>query len=93
LQYLESWSGVGDDIFGTTQKSIDLCLEQGLNLFFYDADGLGAGVRGDARVVNELNATKGLKEIQANPFRGSGAVHDPDKEMVEARKNIDFSQT
>ena len=90
LQYLDTWSGIGDDIFGTTQKAIDICLEQKLNLFFYDADGLGAGVRGDARVINEQNSEKGIDEIQADPFRGSGAVHNPELEMVEARKNIDF---
>ena len=49
-------------------------------------DGLGAGVRGDARVINELNKAKGIPEIEANPFSGSGAVHNPEQEMVEARK-------
>ena len=53
LQYLESWSGKGDDIFGTTQKTVDICIQDNYNLFYYDADGLGAGVRGDARVINE----------------------------------------
>ncbi|EJO34421.1 hypothetical protein ACINWCA157_0621 [Acinetobacter radioresistens WC-A-157] len=90
LQYLDTWSGVGDDIFGSTQKSIDACQDLKLNMFFYDADGLGAGVRGDARVINELNKAKGIPEIEANPFQGSGAVHNPEQEMVEARKNVDF---
>ncbi len=90
LQYLDTWSGVGDDIFGTTQKAIDACLDLKLNLFFYDADGLGAGVCGDARVINEQNQVRGMSEIEANPFRGSGAVHNPEQEMVEARKNVDF---
>lgn len=90
LKFINTWSGVGDDIFGTTQKAIDHCLDQKLNLFLYDADGLGAGVRGDARVINELNETKGIQPIQANPFRGSGAVHNPDHEMVEGRTNKDF---
>lgn len=90
LQYLETWSGVGDDIFGTTQKAIDISIERNLNQFLYDADGLGAGVRGDARVINEQNEAKGIKLIQADPFRGSGAVFEPDEEMVEARKNVDF---
>jgi phage terminase large subunit len=90
LQYLDTWSGIGDDIFGTTQKAIDACLDLRLNSFYYDADGLGAGVRGDARVINEQNRSKGIPEIEANPFRGSGAVHNPEQEMVEARKNVDF---
>ncbi|RKG37584.1 terminase [Acinetobacter sp. WCHAc060007] len=90
LQFLDTWSGKGDDIFGTTQKTIDLCLDMRLDHFLYDADGLGAGVRGDARVINELNEAKGIQPIQANPFRGSGSVFEPDEEMVEARTNADF---
>lgn len=90
LQYLETWSGKGDDIFGTTQKSMDYCQERGVDTLFYDADGLGAGVRGDSRVINELNIEKGLHEIIVEPFRGSGAVHDPESEMVEKRQNKDF---
>ncbi|RJL71651.1 terminase [Acinetobacter radioresistens] len=90
LQYLESWSGKGDDIFGTTQKAMDICLEKDYGLFYYDADGLGAGVRGDARVINEQQREKGLTEINVEPFRGSGAVHDPEGEMVEKRLNKDF---
>jgi hypothetical protein len=42
LQFLDTWSGKGDDIFGTTQKTIDLCLDMRLDHFLYDADGLGA---------------------------------------------------
>ncbi|QOW46942.1 MULTISPECIES: terminase [Acinetobacter] len=90
LQYLATWSGVGDDIFGTTQKAIDISLERNLDHFLYDADGLGAGCRGDARVINELNQEKGIPKIDVDPFRGSGSVFEPDEEMVEARKNIDF---
>lgn len=90
LQYLDTWSGVGDDIFGTTQKAIDISLERNLDRFLYDADGLGAGVRGDARVINELNHNKGIPNIDVDPFRGSGSVFEPDEEMVEARKNVDF---
>lgn len=90
LNYLDTWSGKGDDIFGTTQKAIDICLDLSIRAFLYDADGLGAGVRGDARVINERNEDQGIAEIQTDPFRGSGSVHEPDEEMVEARKNIDF---
>ena len=57
---------------------------------FYDADGLGAGVRGDARVINEKNREAGQREIIVEPFRGSGAVHDPEGEIVEKRQNKDF---
>ncbi|KAF1021270.1 MAG: hypothetical protein GAK29_03442 [Acinetobacter bereziniae] len=90
MDYLESWSGKGDDIFGTTQRAMDLSIEKSIDTLFYDADGLGAGCRGDSRVINELQREKGLPEVDVQPFRGSGAVHDPDGQMVESRLNKDF---
>ena len=90
LNYLETWSGKGDDIFGTTQKAMDLSLDQSIDTLFYDADGLGAGCRGDARVINEQQREKGLPEVNVDSFRGSGSVHEPDNEMVEGRFNKDF---
>lgn len=90
LNYLDTWSGKGDDIFGTTQKAMDLSIDQSIDTLFYDADGLGAGCRGDARVINELQREKGLPEVNVDSFRGSGSVYEPDDEMVEGRKNQDF---
>ena len=90
LTYLETWSGKGDDIFGTTQKAMDLSIEQSIDPLYYDADGLGAGCRGDARVINELQREKGLPEVTVESFRGSGSVWEPDEQMVEGRLNKDF---
>ena len=90
LDYLDTWSGKGDDIFGTTQKALDISIERSIDTMFYDADGLGAGVRGDSRVINDQQREKGLSEVNVEPFRGSGSVHDPDSEMVESRLNKDF---
>lgn len=90
LEYLESWSGKGDDIFGTTQKTMGLCIDDDYGLLYYDADGLGAGVRGDARVINEQQREIGGVEVNVESFRGSASVHDPEGEMVEKRKNKDF---
>lgn len=90
MKYLDTWSGKGDDIFGTTQKAMDQSVEDSIDTLYYDADGLGAGCRGDARVINEQQREKGLPEVVVESFRGSGAVHDPDGEMVEGRLNKDF---
>ncbi|MDE3320732.1 terminase [Acinetobacter nosocomialis] len=90
MNYLATWSGKGDDIFGTTQKAMDTCIEQNIGTLFYDADGLGAGCRGDARVINEKRRELGLSEVNVESFRGSGSVHDPEGEMVEKRLNKDF---
>lgn len=86
LDFLEEWSGKGSDIFYSVEKTFDFCDELGLREFTYDADGLGAGVRGDARVLNEARS----KRIEAAPFRGSGAVHRPEGEDFKGRKNQDY---
>lgn len=61
-----------------------------IDTLFYDADGLGAGCRGDTRVINEKRRKLGLSEINVEPFRGSGSVYDTDGEMIEKRLNKDF---
>lgn len=78
LEHVEDWSGKGDDIFGTVEKTFDLCDELGLEAFHYDSDGLGVGVRGDARVINERRQAQKLREVEAVAYRGSGEVIDPD---------------
>ena len=90
LDFLESWSGVGSDIFGTSDKAIDICIDKKYESLQYDADGLGAGVRGDARVINERNEVANLRVIPVKPFRGSAAVVNPKGQMVEGRFNEDF---
>jgi phage terminase large subunit len=89
IEELEEWSGKGDDIFGTVQRAFSLCDDSGYTSFKYDADGLGAGVRGDARVINE-GRTAPRKQITVEAFRGSAAVFEPEKEDVKGRKNDDF---
>lgn len=86
VEELAEWSGKGDDIFGTVQRAFSICDDRGYDRFKYDADGLGAGVRGDARVVNETRARK----IEVEAFRGSAGVFNPEGEDVKGRKNQDY---
>jgi phage terminase large subunit len=81
---VRSWSGKGDDIFGSVQNAFAICDEMGLEEFDFDSDGLGAGVRGDARVINERRKAAGIREIRVTPFRGSGEVFKPDKAIPSA---------
>ena len=90
LDFLQSWSGKGGDIYSTVVKTFNICDERNYATFDYDADGLGAGVRGDARVISEARQDAGKSRIYDAPFRGSGPVHDPDGEMVKERKNKDY---
>lgn len=90
LEYLSSWSGKGSHIHATTARAINTCAKHRFPAFDYDADGLGAGVRGDAISINEQRRAAGQPEIAAEPFRGSGAVFDPDGSLVEGRLNKDY---
>lgn len=80
VESVTAWSGKGDDIFGTTKQAFAMCDVLGIDGFDYDADGLGAGVRGDARVLNEERTHK----LDVQPWRGSGAVVDPKKPIETA---------
>lgn len=90
LEHLEQWSGKGSDTFATTEKAFGICDMHGFPSFQYDADGLGAFVRGDSRIINAQRRDAGKFEAIVDPFWGSGGVHDPDGEMVPERKNGDF---
>jgi len=95
LGHLEKWRRTTvDDIFSTTQRAVRLAEALGHERFFYDGDGLGAGVRGDARVINEQRQLAGLKPIKAELFRGSDAVSNPDENINagsdDGRRNRDY---
>lgn len=90
LDYITEWSGKGSDIFDSVEKSFTICDELDLNLFSYDSDGLGSGVRGDSRVINDRRVGQGQSKVNTEPFRGSAAVVKPDSEMIPKRKNKDF---
>jgi phage terminase large subunit len=90
LVFLRSWSGKDSDIYKTVQKAFRFCDELGFTSLAYDSDGLGAGCRGDANVINELRDQRKESSIHATPFRGSAAVWRPDSEIVPKRKNKDM---
>jgi phage terminase large subunit len=98
IESTQEWSGKGSDIFATVQRTFDLCEELGLDEFDYDADGVGADVRGDARVINDQRATRGQRRLAAIGYRGSEGVLNPDgivegtigREGDKGRTNQDY---
>jgi len=97
LERIKSWRGQGIingrewDISDTNTVAFSLCDEWELSSFVYDADGLGASIRGHARETNEARREAKQPTKIVSPFRGSGAVVDPEKVFPGTeRKAIDF---
>jgi hypothetical protein len=86
LYGLESWSGKGSDINATVVRAFALADQHETEFVDFDGDGLGAGVRGDARTINDARAADGRRQIIFEMFRGSSAPFDPEGEMVPGRK-------
>lgn len=92
VKHLEKWSGSGSDIFATTERGFNICDLHLARELVYDADGLGAGVRGDGRKLNEERMTGQDRRPKINliAHQGSAAVFDPRGQMVEGRFNEDL---
>ena len=92
VQDVFEWSGKGSDIYASVLKAFSLCDEYGFKEFCYDGDGLGAGVRGDAKNINLARVlTSPDSKILVVSFRGSEAPLNPEKMVVGTdRTNEDF---
>ena len=95
VEYLEEWSGKGSDIYETVEKTMERCDIFDYGDVIFDEDGVGAGGRGDARVLNEKRRIEKKPKIRFRPFRGSGAVLDPEAAVFvgddgKARTNEDY---
>lgn len=97
VDFIQSWSGKGSDIFKSVERAFRLADAHGDDGFDYDGDGMGAGVRGDARKIaearDEVNAKspKTYRVLRIDQFRGSGEVQDPESRAPGTdRRNKDF---
>jgi phage terminase large subunit len=91
LVHIESWAGGPTTIFKSVQRVFRYCEEYKVSEFYYDADGIGGGVRGDAEKVNEERVAAVKPELSAMMFRGSAAVADPEDICPDSdRTNKDF---
>jgi hypothetical protein len=95
LDFAESWSGKGSNIYATTMRAMNTCATLGVNDFQYDSDGMGVSVRGDAEAINALPNRAAMPKIDAIAFRGSGELRDKEKQVpngYKGVKNVDFFQ-
>lgn len=90
VEHVESWKGSEDrDIYHSVENSFLISDKFGVKKWRYDADGLGASVRGDARKVNEARtANKGTIQ-QVDGFWGSGGVFRPEEIVPKTERNAD----
>lgn len=86
VQHARQWSGKGIDVVQTTANCAGFCDDFGFAYVSYDADGVGSGVRGAARVVN----AERQRNISFEPYRGSDKVDQPKREDEYGRLNEDF---
>lgn len=92
VDFITEFSGKGSDTFATTAEAYRLQSEHQDEFYRYDADGIGSGVRGSARVLNE-SRTEANKLSVPEAFRGSGEVVDKLKKAPGTdRTNEDFFQ-
>lgn len=86
LNRLAKWSGTGDDTHNSTVTAFRYCDEWGMQSFDYDGIGVGTGVTGAARVINEKRPVK----IRTHPWIASNSPRDPSrKDMVPPQTNED----
>ena len=90
INYIEQWMGKNSDIYKSVERVFTICDRRKYAYFRYDADGLGAGVRGDAAQINSVRRLHGSRSIEFEAFRGSGAVQRPAAEDVKGRRNEDY---
>ena len=85
LENVTSWSGKGSDTFATTQRTFAMADVLNIEQWHFDSDGLGAGIRGDARVINEGRDRKQAVE----PWRASGEVVGKERPIETAAPRTD----
>jgi len=91
IEHMAEWSGKGGDIYDTVQHAFQLCDEGGYKDLRYDGDGLGAGVRGDAKNINTARTKNKVYAVKCESFRGSESVINPEAKVEGTdRTNEDY---
>lgn len=90
VERITEWAGTAAGIYQTTVDAFGHCDDLGYELLVYDADGLGAGVKGDGIAINRHREAEGISKIKVVPFRGSAKVRNPEREDTPGRKNEDY---
>lgn len=85
LLYVRQWTATG--LLDATGEADEICREAKLRRLFYDAGGLGAGVRGFMAV---FAAERGQRNYALEPTFFNGKVEGADNEYMDGVTNLDF---
>jgi hypothetical protein len=83
--HAESWSGAGSNLLKTAGRAFRLCDEWKLSELIYDADGLGASMRGDSEVLNEHRPAN-AGAIKVVEYRGSSSPIFAERTVPRTRR-------
>lgn len=82
LRDVQMWSGNASDIFSTAERAAGLCDAAKTTECTYDSVGVGAGVKGDGRKINEERAKAKQKAIRWVSYSGAGPVEFPEAKVL-----------
>lgn len=82
LTDVQSWSGNESDIHATAERAAMLCDHAGANECIYDSMGVGAGVKGSGRIINDQRKALGKGGIIWNAYSGAGSVSFPEQKVI-----------
>ncbi len=98
LVWAESWSGKGDDLLGSCARAFKIADRFGIREIEFDADGLGLGIPGHFRALNEKRKAAQAPPtasttpaeyfassngaITGRPFHAGGELVDPEKWVI-----------
>jgi hypothetical protein len=88
LEHLSQWAGKDSDLLATSTTAESLCDEYNYDMMIYDADGMGAGIKGFMRGINERRNAH--QQIQITPFHGGASVINPNRMITEKWNNKDY---
>lgn len=87
IENTKEWSGkTVDDISESAAIAYSNCIENKIKQLIYDADGVGAGINGSIRLLNDSNKSN----IKTEPFHGGSSPVNKDKEIHKNRTNGEF---
>lgn len=99
LTSIREWSGKGGDLLESTGIAFRLCDDNLAREMLYDADGMGASMKGFARALNAERTKPGIggravsRAITVVPFVNGGAPLFPERIVPKTeRKNEDYYQ-